>query len=135
MKSGVQHSFHPNCHHQLVFAKFNVSIYYLPLYERTVWYYNKANTDLIWRAIGMFDWDKALRFNDADKQVAIFSDTLMNIMQNFIPNEIIICDDRDPLWINQEIKQLNRKTNFTNDLFEVINLCFISISLKCSKTN
>ena len=44
----------------------------------------------------LLDWDKALRFNDVDKQVAIFSDTLMNIMQNLIPNETIICDDRDP---------------------------------------
>ena len=135
MKSGVQHSLHPNCHHQLVFTKFDLSIYYLPPYERTAWYYNKANADHIWRAIDMFDWGKALRFNDVDKQVAIFRDTLMNIIQNFIPNEIIICDDRDPLWINQEIKQLNRKTNFTNDLLEVINLYFISISLKCSRKN
>ena len=41
---------------------------------------------------------EALRFNDVDKQVSIFSGTLMNIMQNFIPNETIICDDRDPPW-------------------------------------
>ena len=53
---------------------------------------------------------------------SIFSVTLMNIMQNFIPNETIICDDRDPPCIKKEIKQLNRKTNFTNDSFEVINL-------------
>ena len=83
MESSVQLSPHPNCHCQLVFAKFKLSIYYPPPYERTVWYYNKANADLIRRAIDLFDWDKALRVNDVDKQVAIFSDTLMNIMQNF----------------------------------------------------
>ena len=92
MESGVQRSLHPNCHHQLVFPKFNLSIYYLPSNERTVWYYNRANTDLIWRAIDLFDWDKILHFNDVDKQVAIISDTLMNVMQN----ETIICDDRHP---------------------------------------
>ena len=32
----------------------------------------------------------------------------MNIMQNFVPNEIIICDDRDSPWINKEIKQVIR---------------------------
>ena len=96
MESGVQRSLHPNCHHQLVFPKFNLSTYYLPSYERTVWYYNRANTDLIWRAIDLFDWDKTLHFNDVDKQVAIISDTLMNVMQNFVPNETIICDDRYP---------------------------------------
>ena len=52
--------------------------------------------DLIRRAINLLDWDKALRFNDVDKQVAIFSDILMNIMQNFVSNETIICDERDP---------------------------------------
>ena len=104
MESDVQHSLHPNCDHQLVFVKFDLSIYYLPPYERIVWYYNRANADLIRRAIDLFDWDKVLRFNDVDKQVSIFSDTLMNIMQNFIPNETIICDDRKP---RGKIKKLN----------------------------
>ena len=61
---------------------------------------------MISRAIDLFDWDKALHINDVDKQVAIFCDTLMNIMQGFVPNETIICDDRDPPWINKEIKHL-----------------------------
>ena len=38
MESGVHLSLHPNCHHQVVFAKFNVSIWYPTLYERTVWF-------------------------------------------------------------------------------------------------
>ena len=104
MESSVQPSLYPNCHHQLVFAKFNLSTYYPPPYERTEWYHNRPNADLIRRAINLFDWDKALCFNNVDKQVAIFSDTLMNIMQNVVTNETIICDDRDPLWINKEIK-------------------------------
>ena len=83
MESGVQPSLHLNCHHQLVFAMFDLSIYYPPPYERTVWYYNRESADLIRRAIDLFNWDKALRINDVDKQDAIFSDTLMSIMQNF----------------------------------------------------
>ena len=79
MKSCVQSSLHPNCHHQLVFARFDLSIYYLPLYERTVLSYNSTNVDLTRRAIDLFDWDQALHISDVDKQVAIFSDTLMNI--------------------------------------------------------
>ena len=27
-------------------------------------------------------------------------------MSNFIPNEIVAIDDRDPLWINNKIKSL-----------------------------
>ena len=96
-------------HHQLVFAKFDLSIYYPPPYERTVWYYNRANADLIRKAVNLFDWDKALRINDMDKQVALFSNILMNIMQNFLPNETIICYPRDAPWINKEIKQLTEQ--------------------------
>ena len=48
----------------------------------------RVNADIIRRAIDLFDWDKALRINDVDKQVAIFSDTLMNVMHNFAPNHI-----------------------------------------------
>ena len=70
-----------------------------------------VNADLIRRAIDLFDWDKALRINDMDKQVAIFSNTLMNIMQIFAPNETIICDDRDPPRMNKEIKQLIEQKN------------------------
>ena len=56
--------------------------------------------------LDLLDWDKALSLNDVDKEIAIFSDTLMNIMQKFLPDETIICDDRDPPWIDKEIKQL-----------------------------
>ena len=30
----------------------------------------------------------------------------MNIVSNFIPHETLICDDRDPPWINTRIKNL-----------------------------
>ena len=32
VESGVHPSLHPNCHHQIVFAKFNLQIYYTPPY-------------------------------------------------------------------------------------------------------
>ena len=32
--------------------------------------------------------------------------TIKNIMSNYIPHETITCDDRDPRWINKDIKQL-----------------------------
>ena len=33
MESRVNSSFHPNCHHQVIFAKFDLSILYPPPYE------------------------------------------------------------------------------------------------------
>ena len=47
MESGIHSSVHLNCHHQRVFANFNFSIFY----NSTVLYYEKANTELMRRAI------------------------------------------------------------------------------------
>ena len=49
MESRIHSSLHSNCHHQIVFAKFNLSIFYPPPYERSVWHYERANTELIRR--------------------------------------------------------------------------------------
>ena len=73
-----------------------ISWYSLSLIFPFILFHYMKEQDLIRTAIDLLDWDKALRFNDVDKQVAIFSDILMNIMQNFVSNETIICDDRDP---------------------------------------
>ena len=50
---------------------------------------------------------------DANDQVSVFNSTILNIVSNFIPNETITCDDRDPPWMNSFIKNLIRaKVNF-----------------------
>ena len=69
MESGVQPSLHPNCDHQFLFAKFDLSNYDPPPYEKTVRYHNRATADLIRRKIDLFDCDEALCINDVDKQV------------------------------------------------------------------
>ena len=50
-ESGVHQSLHPNCHHQVIYAKFNSKVHYPPSYEREVSYYKEVNTDLIRRPI------------------------------------------------------------------------------------
>ena len=111
MESGIHSSLHSNCHHQIAFAKFNFSIFYPPPYERTVWYYERANTELMRRALDQFDRLRALSNVNVDEKVYFFTETLLNIILNFIPHETIICDDRDPPWINKEIKKLMTEKN------------------------
>ena len=36
MESGVHSSQHENCHHQLVYVKFNLKVWYPPPYEREI---------------------------------------------------------------------------------------------------
>ena len=102
--SGVHSSLHPNCHHQIIFCKLNLKIYYPPPYERLVWNYKKANTGLIYRAINEFDWENSFLHKNIDEQLKIFNVTIMNIFKNFIPDKVITCDDRDPPWLNEEVK-------------------------------
>ena len=88
MESGVQPSLHPNCHHQFLFSKFDLSIYFPPPYERTLWYYIRANADLIRKAIDLFDW--------VSHYVLMMWTNKVTLVQNFVSNETITCDDRDP---------------------------------------
>ena len=111
--SGLYASLHSNCHHQIIYAKFDLNIFYLPPYERTVWHFKHANSDHIKRAIDIFDWESALNYIDANDQVSVFNSTILNIVSNFILNETLTCDDRDPPWMNSFIKNLIRaKDNF-----------------------
>ena len=104
INSGVHPSLHENCHHQIIFAKINLKVYYPPPYKRQVWDYKKANIDAINLAIKSFNWEKAFNGKDINSQVKLFNETLLNIFSNFIPNKIKTFRDSDPPWINDDIK-------------------------------
>ena len=103
---GVHSSLHPNCHHQIVFPNFNLKIYFPPPYERLIWKYEKANAHPIRRAIRNFDWENKFSLIGINDQVALFNETIVIIMSNFIPNETMTFDDRDPPWLNKNIKNM-----------------------------
>ena len=102
--SGVHPSLHSNCHHQIIYAKFDLKVFYPPPYS-PVWHFSRAaNPDRIKKTISLFDWESLLNNLDVIEQVSVFNETIMNIMSNFVPNELITCDDRDPPWMNRYIK-------------------------------
>ena len=47
VNSGVHSSLYANCHHQTVFAKFDLKIYYPPPYQHEVWPYQETDAILI----------------------------------------------------------------------------------------
>ena len=57
LESRVHHSLLQNCHRQIIFAKFNLKVYYPPPYERAIFHYSQANFDHIQQAINIFDWE------------------------------------------------------------------------------
>ena len=111
MSSGIHSSLHQNCHHQIIFAKFNLKVHYPPPYERELWHFKKANTGHIKRAINGFPWERSFANLDINDKVYLFNKTIKNILSNFIPHETITFDDRDPPWINSQVKHLINEKN------------------------
>ena len=103
MDAGVHPSLHSKCHHQVLYAKLNLQIEYPTPYTREVWDYGKAQFDLINKAIKNFDWNKLFSGKDIHDQVKLFSATILNIFRNFTPNRVILCDDKEPLYVNDEV--------------------------------
>ena len=95
----------------LFYAKFNLKTYYPPPYKREIWHCQKVNIENIRKAIDQFP--RAMRFPniDVNKKVNLFNKTIKNIIQNYIPHETITCDDRDPPWMNKDIKELIHDKN------------------------
>ena len=68
---------------------------------------------------------------------------LLKIIRNFIPHERIVCDDRDPPWMNSEIKNLINEKNlayksycrFNRDVFLFEKFKFLQNQLNVSIEN
>ena len=106
VNSGVFPPIPQSCHHQIVFAKINLKIFYPPPYTQRIWDYSNANHEAINNAIDGFDWEKAFSNVNVHTQVKLFNETLSNIFMNFVPNKLIAVDDRDPPWMTEKIKKL-----------------------------
>ena len=96
MESAVHSPLYENCHHQLVYDKFNLNVWYPPPYEREIWHYQYANIDQIKRAVEQYPRRKSVRNLCINEMVYLFNKTIKNILSNYIPHEKITCDDRGP---------------------------------------
>ena len=102
---GLHPSLHPNSLHQIVFAKFNLEFIFPPPYFSDVWHYQDATTDLIRRAIDIFDWDRAIVNSNVNEKAFILNKTILNILSSFIPHETVTIDDNDLLWFTKKNKK------------------------------
>ena len=66
VESGTQPSLYPYCHHQIIYAKFNLEVLYQPPYTREVRHYQNSNADLIRRSINEFGWERAFANKHVD---------------------------------------------------------------------
>ena len=112
LNCGSRPSLDSKCHHQIIHGKINFKIPPPPPTERKMWHYNKANTDAIKKSMASFPWAKHLNIsNDINWQVKQFQQIFLNIMSNFIPNDIKKIIPRDSPWINKSLKSLLKNKN------------------------
>ena len=105
MESGMHPSLRLNCHHQITYTKFNLNIYYAAPYKREILHYKKANVDHIRRSIHEFSWERCFEKSSVNNKPHMFNKIIKDIMPNYISDQTITCNDRDPPWINEDIKQ------------------------------
>ena len=105
-ESAVYPSLHPNSHHQTIFAKFDLEIFYLVPYFRDVWHYKDTNTDLIRRSINMFDWRRVFVNTNVNRKLFIRDKPILNIISHLIPHETLTADDKD-----KKLKKLIQEKN------------------------
>ena len=120
-ESGVHPSLHPNCHHQVIYAKFNLKVHYPPPYEREVWHYKEADTDLIRRSIEMFDWDRAFTNSNVNDMVDICTKRIQDMLSNFIPHQTITMMIRIFHGLILKLNLcFNRKEKFTKNFANIV---------------
>ena len=89
MESGVHSSLHSNWYHQIIYARFNLKIYYPHPYEREIWHYKKANIDLIQQVTHEFNRERDFYGKNIHEKVFILNNTINNVLSNVLSHKTI----------------------------------------------
>ena len=93
---------------QIIYSKLNLKIKYPSPYTGKIWDCNRSETDLINHSIESFDWSNLFSGKNVHEQIELFN----KIPKHFIPNKIIVDDDRDPPWMNNEITKIIKRKSW-----------------------
>ena len=113
--SGNHLSLHLNCHHQIIYCKFNLTIEYPPTCERLVWDYKHSDENAIAKAPDQVDWNFLFFNKNVHEQVSILNRTLINAFSNFILNKQVTFNDKDPPWMTSNLRD---KINWRNSIYK-----------------
>jgi len=112
LDSGTRPSPDHHCHHQIIHCKSNFCLPPPPPYEREIWYYPRANAELLQRSMANFHWEHHLNQNpNPNWQVKEFTKIFLNIMSNYIPHETKKILPRDNPWITKPLKAMIKRKN------------------------
>ena len=109
IESGTRPTLDNFCHHQITYCRMNFQIPLPSSFDRKMWHINIANIPLIRRAMINCAWIDYFNKNpDPNWQVETFTEILLNITSNFIPNKTIKVKHSDPPWISKTIKTMKK---------------------------
>ena len=104
INNGAHASLHSSCHHRIMHCTFNLNIVHPSLYQSLLWNYKEADVSKIQKALELVNWERLLDNKNVDSQVLILNGIILNIFRNLIPNKYVTFDDKDRVWISENIK-------------------------------
>ena len=129
--SDTHPSLHSNCYDQTIHCKINLQVEYQPPYQGHVWRYAETNKDSTLSALQNVDWHRFFT-NKTVHQQANLLNIILNVFTNSVCNKVITCHDRDPPWINDNIKN---KIKWKNGKMEVYPKIIKEMTKKMRTTN
>ena len=103
-------SLYPNCHHRIIYCKFNL-LQIPPTYECFVWNYKHFNENALAKALNQVDCNFLFFNKNVHEQVSIVNRLLMNTFSNFNPNELVIFNYQDPGWMMSNLRDKITREN------------------------
>ena len=93
-----------HCKHQIIQSTINFSVPCPPPYKRSFWKYERAGTGMIKESIQIIYWKTSFKSKTVDEMTTCFTETLIKIMERYIPRETVTIDDKVASWVTPGIK-------------------------------
>ena len=97
-------------YHCPVFAVFSFTKPHSKNFTREVWLYEQGDFDTLRQRIADFDWD-SIKCEDVNQYATNFTNILINLAKESIPNKKVRIRPQDLPWINSLVRKLMRKRN------------------------
>ena len=99
-----------NCDHCTIICKLSFMSHRHHSVRRTVWNFKRCDVTALCEAMDSAPWDLGFNLHDnIDDVVGYWSDLMLYVMSQYIPNKVITVRDNEKPWVNSELKQAIRR--------------------------
>jgi hypothetical protein len=94
--------------HHTVSGRIKFNIKRPKAYQRVMWQYELADFDGFRTKLGDIDWDECFVSNDIDKIAQTWTNTLISVAHDYIPNKVVTVRPWDKPFYNGYLRRLRR---------------------------